>query len=507
MDTHGRRERSLQNTVVALLSEILVTMVGFLLPRAIISNYGSAANGLVTSLQQFIQYFTLVEGGLAGAALFALYKPLAEKKEGQVRTILYSAKKMYRVSGGIYLGILVCFAFLYPCLVAETGFSYPEVVTLFLLIGLNGATQLLFVGKYKILLNATQNNRISVAINSISTCLYSLILIVASCFRLPIVAAVAMAVSAYILRSVAYFVAARKLFPQYGYEATGEHYRFTGQKDVFIQQILSMVVLNCGTLVLSFTGRDMTELSVYNVYNMVLTAVFLVAYCVDNGVAAAFGDLIARDDLPRLQQAYREFETLFQIFWTVLISCVSVLYQPFMHIYAGGFTDAEYVRPTLCLWFSLLGGAWIIRNQQSVPVSAAGRFRQMQRGNMIEAVLTVVLSLVGLYLYGLEGLVAGRALAAVYRAVDLLWHNHRHVVKLPWHFTAVRIGGSVIVVLLMNGFAAALQRVWQVNGVIQWLVLAVGCFLTATVGAVAMAFCTDYTVMEKWRKKLLSKLR
>lgn len=65
----NRRKASIRNTVIALTSEILVTVVGFMLPRAIMVNYGSETNGLITSLQQFIQYFTLLEAGLSGAAV------------------------------------------------------------------------------------------------------------------------------------------------------------------------------------------------------------------------------------------------------------------------------------------------------------------------------------------------------------------------------------------------------------------------------------------------------
>ena len=44
----SRRKNSIQNAAVALISEIVVALVGFLFPRAIIVNYGSDANGLVT---------------------------------------------------------------------------------------------------------------------------------------------------------------------------------------------------------------------------------------------------------------------------------------------------------------------------------------------------------------------------------------------------------------------------------------------------------------------------
>lgn len=498
MRLQGRRTKSIRNTVTALLSEVLVMAAGFLMPRAIIENYGSEANGLVTSLQQFIQYFTLVEGGLAGAALFALYKPLAESDDAEIRSILYAAKKMYQKSGGIYLVLLSIGAFVYPLLIAETGFSYQEVVVLFLLIGLNGATQLLFVGKYKVLLNATQNNRVSILINSVSTCLYSLIIVVASYCHIPVAAAVALAVTAYLLRAVAFYFSAKRMFPQYRYEKSERVHRFVGQKEVFIQQILSMIVLNCGTLVLTFTKTDMAEISVYNVYNMVLTAVFLVAYCVDNGVAASFGDLIARNDEQRLRRAYKEFEVLFQIFWTVLFACVSVLYRPFIRLYAGEFTDAQYARPVLCILFSALGGVWVIRNQQSVPVTAAGRFKQMQKGHIIEAILAVGLCIGGLLIWGLEGMLAGRLLAAIYRAVDLTVHNSKHVVKTKIRFTVGHILWSTAVILVINVLFALLLSKWNVDTVPEWLALAVLCGVSSVGLSIAVVLVTNREMIRKW---------
>jgi len=64
----SRRKSSIKNTIIAILSEMMTTFVGLLFPQAIIINYGSQTNGLITSLQQVIQYFTLIESGLAGAA-------------------------------------------------------------------------------------------------------------------------------------------------------------------------------------------------------------------------------------------------------------------------------------------------------------------------------------------------------------------------------------------------------------------------------------------------------
>ena len=76
----SRTKKFIYNTFTTALYQIVVMIVGFITPKSILNAYGSETNGLVTSINQFITYFNLVEAGLAGAAVYALYKPLAEKK-------------------------------------------------------------------------------------------------------------------------------------------------------------------------------------------------------------------------------------------------------------------------------------------------------------------------------------------------------------------------------------------------------------------------------------------
>lgn len=468
----NRRKASIQNTAIALLSEVLVTVVGFLLPRSIMINYGSETNGLITSLQQFIQYFTLLEAGLSGAAIFALYKPLSDGDTATIERILYSAKRMYNSLGKAFLIIVAFSSVFYPFFIAETGYSHVTVAILFGLIGLNGATQLLFIGKYKVILNASQNSRYVAVINSLSTCLYSVNIIVGSYFRLHIIATVGLGVSAYIIRALAYYMVVRRLFPSYDFHKC-EEYRFSNQKEVFIQQILSLLILNSSTLILTFARTNMGEISVFTTYNMVLTAVFLVTNAVNTGVSASFGDLIARHDEQRLKRVYKEYEVMFQAFWTIIFSCVLVLYQPFMMVYTEGIEDARYIRPALCFMFSLLGALWVIRNQQSVIIVAAGKFKEIQRGSIIEAVLTVVLSLIGLAFWGLEGLIAGRCIAAGYRVVDFVCYNSHSVVKTRVGFTLHQIVASAVMVILVYMISRKIQDAFVVDTYIRWMIFAV----------------------------------
>ena len=58
--------------------------------------YGSEINGLVSSINQFIVYFNLVEAGLSGAAIYALYKPLAENNHKAINSIVSAARNFIR---------------------------------------------------------------------------------------------------------------------------------------------------------------------------------------------------------------------------------------------------------------------------------------------------------------------------------------------------------------------------------------------------------------------------
>ena len=59
-----RRKKLLFNTGTALLSQLVTLISGFILPRLIIGQYGSEVNGLVSSITQFLAFFSMMEMGV-----------------------------------------------------------------------------------------------------------------------------------------------------------------------------------------------------------------------------------------------------------------------------------------------------------------------------------------------------------------------------------------------------------------------------------------------------------
>ena len=53
-----RKKKLLLNTGTAILSEVLNLVFGFIIPRLVISHYGSVTNGILSSITQFLAFFS-----------------------------------------------------------------------------------------------------------------------------------------------------------------------------------------------------------------------------------------------------------------------------------------------------------------------------------------------------------------------------------------------------------------------------------------------------------------
>ena len=114
------REKKLRlNTYVALLYQVVTVICGFILPKVIIPYFGSATNGLISSITQFLTIITLCECGVGAVVQSALYKPLAEKDEESISKIMVSANRFFNLIMkilAIYIGLLMI---LYPIIIKE----------------------------------------------------------------------------------------------------------------------------------------------------------------------------------------------------------------------------------------------------------------------------------------------------------------------------------------------------------------------------------------------------
>lgn len=93
-----RNKATLINMISGLILQMFTILSGFILPKIILTSFGSEVNGLVSSLNQFLSYISLVEGGITGVVMANLYKPIVEKDEQKISAVMVTANRFLRRS-------------------------------------------------------------------------------------------------------------------------------------------------------------------------------------------------------------------------------------------------------------------------------------------------------------------------------------------------------------------------------------------------------------------------
>ena len=148
------------NTFTAFLLQVITIICNFILPRLYLQFYNSDTNGLIQSLSQFLGFISLCELGVGQVIQTSLYKPLAERNNLMISSVVSSGKRFFRQIAyvlSVYTAILVVF---FPYL-ASVQFDRSYIATLILAMSLNYFAQYFFGIIDSLLLNADQRNYIN----------------------------------------------------------------------------------------------------------------------------------------------------------------------------------------------------------------------------------------------------------------------------------------------------------------------------------------------------------
>lgn len=469
-----RTKLSIYNTASAMLLQVVNIIVNFILPKILIPEYGSAANGLVTSIRQLLQYFNVVEGGLAAAATYALYKPLAERNKNSVNGILAAANKFYNISGFIFSALVLLSTFLYPAFVAEEGISPVTIALLVLVIGASGSLEYFAVGKYKVLYTADQKSYVISLINAVAVALNSMIIIVLVMLHFDIVLVQLIALSSFFIRSLCYVFYARLKYPFINFKAKADIKALDKRWDSLILQVLGAVTVGTPIIVITFSC-GLEEVSVYTVYNIVFAGVMALLSTFNNGLCASFGDMLAKREIEAFQRAYKQYEHIYYALLGWAYACSAILIMPFIRIFTSSFTDADYIRPEVAWLFVFSGLLFNMKTPQGMLVISAGLYKETKYQSLLQAVINIVVSVALAPYLGIAGVLIGSVVSNLYRTIDLIFYIPKVLTKLPAAISIRRVF-RLLFLFAVSVFPAVFFLNINASNYFEWVIWA---FLTA----------------------------
>ena len=128
-----RSKKAFLNISSNFMLQIITILYGFIVPKIIITNFGSDINGLISSITQFLAYISLLESGFGPVVKATLYKPLSKKDNKEIANILKTSEKFFRNIAKVFIIYIIALCFIYP-LIINNNFDKVFTISLILII-------------------------------------------------------------------------------------------------------------------------------------------------------------------------------------------------------------------------------------------------------------------------------------------------------------------------------------------------------------------------------------
>lgn len=455
--------------------QIVSIIAGFIIPKLVLESFGSEVNGVVSSINQFLNYITLAEGGFTSIIYANLYKPLVENDEEKISKILYSSKKFYNKISFLYIGYSIILAVVYP-LVVDSSFSYEYVFSLVLILSLKLLIQYMFSLTLRTLLIADKK----LYINSIVQIFLTIIQIVITFFVVKLYPNIhilkLVTALAYILQPLVFGLYIRKHYNlDLSKKANKDNHddvsiskqRWNG----FAVHFASFVNQSTDITILTILSL-LTDISVYSVYALVTTSLGGLVTAITTGLNSSLGHDFARNNLNEINDKLDSYEYIMNLLSFFLFGVAGLLITPFVLIYTQNVVDANYNQPLFGVLLCISAVIKLIRLPHSNLAYAANKYKEIKYPAFIQVAINVVLSIVLVFPLGLNGIIIGTIVSMIYKTVFHIYFTKKIIGRKQLIFykkIVVFVITTAIGVLLSIAFVPAVNvdiLSWVVHGLI-----------------------------------------
>ena len=416
------------NVYTAFLLQIIAIFSGFIVSKLILVTFGSEVNGLISSINQFLSIISLLEGGLTAVVLSQLYRPIEERDYKKLSRIVVASTSFFRKIAVIFVVYCICLSIIYPLIVKQS-FSFEFVCSLILICGLTTFAQYFFSITNRTLLQANQKYYI-VNVTMGFSYLANLAFTIISVKIWPQIHLLKMFNSVlFFIQPIVYNHYIKKYFTLDTKDVEKDPNLLKDRWSGFCQNLTYFISLNTDAIILTaFTS--LTEVSVYSVYMLVLNAMRQLITSAAGGYQTAIGKIYAQNNYNGLRRAFTRFYFMVGAVSVGLFCVTLLLIVPFVRLYTADITDADYVRSGFAIVMVVAQMFWCIREPYRLIVVSAGKFKETNKGAIIEAIINVIISIVLVANYGLIGVAVGTLISIIYRYLYLVNYVNNNLVRI-----------------------------------------------------------------------------
>ena len=449
----SKTKKSSKNIITGFLNQIVTIAFGILIPRLVLVNLGSESNGLLNSINQLLVYVALLEAGIGGASLQALYGPCARHDQSSINAILAATKRYYKRTGTVYFCIIIVLTLLFPYTI-QSEIPRSTIMAVMFLSGMPGAINYYFQGKLKILLQADGRTYVTTNLATIVFVLTSISKVILLIKGYGIVALQFMYLFFNICQMLVIVLYIKKHYPWLDLNVRPDFLAISKSKNVLIHQISSLVFNHTDIIVLTY----FCGLKTVSVYSMYAIRLGMITTAISNfgGIGFVLGQSFNTD-----RERYLEYHDCYEVFNMTLtfslFSVASIFILPFLKLYTANVTDITYIDPYLSYLFIAVQLISNCRASSTLVINYAQKYKETQLRAIFEALINIIVSLLAVRKFGIYGVLIGTIVSLLYRSNDMIIYANKNILLRSPRKTYIRIAINLVAFVMIQLLSRLLQ--------------------------------------------------
>jgi O-antigen/teichoic acid export membrane protein len=406
---------------MGVVYQVTNLILSFVSRTVFIKTLGDEYLGLNGIFSDVLMLLSMADLGFSTAMAYSFYKPLADKDEDKLKSLVAFYKKIYNVIALVVLCLgLLCIPFLRFIVNTEKEIDHLEIYYLFSLA--NVVASYLFVYKTT-LLTADQKDYKVVKVRMFTNFTKVLLQIFALIIWKNYIIYLAIGT---VLNITNNLIASKKAEKEYPYIKNLRTQKGVdkGLKDSIVDNIKSVFIYKVSTTIFSSTDNIIISIVIntimvglYSNYLMLSQKLLLVEQIVFSAMTASIGNVIASEKAEKRYSVFQSIQSLSFIFCGIITTGYCILADDLVRIWLG---ESHRLPLLLVVAVSLntflacaLQPLWSYRD-------ASGLYRKTRYIMLIATIENIVLSVVLGKLIGVAGIIFATAIA---RLTTYFWYE------------------------------------------------------------------------------------
>lgn len=434
MNEASRVLNSTRNMIYGLISQVIVLILNFVIRIIFIRFLGETYLGVNGLFSNILSILSLAEMGFGTAMTFNLYKPLAEKNENMILSLMKFYKQVYQFIG-LFVGIVGIMILPFLKYIINNNVQIDNLQLIYLMFLADSVLSYFFAYRRSIL-NADQKAFICSQ--------YRYIFVFFKAFFQIIVIVIFKNFLIYLfIQILSTFL--ENLFIS---KKVSQLYPFLKRKDFqpLQKNNIQLIKKDVGALILSkiasvsLNGTDniiitaftnIKNVGILSNYTLISGSISMVVSQVSSALIGSLGNFIASEDKERHYEIFKKIDFLYFSLYAFCFVCMFNLYNPFISFFFGRkLTFDSSIVLVFCLNYlieGLLQSFWNFR-------TTMGLFTQGKYRPLLAASINIILSIIMGAKMGIIGVLLGTSAS---RILINLWYDPYIIFKYglkmnPW---------------------------------------------------------------------------